>query len=389
MKLRGLGNIFNLATLLLIIIPLYFLQNELHISGAPLLACWLLIDFYYLYKEFSTKGIDKFEVIIIFFWALNFIYWFSSPQTRQSFRTIEQFKDLTVALLTYFPFKYWSRTEAIKTSYMFCFLLMELAFSIVYFYGYAARVSDESGVEEVTNNISYKFVAILPLLGLLFKRKYFLYPALLVCIYFVIIGAKRGAIVSMILMLMAFVFYYYKYSAIKKRSRALLVGLLAIGVVSFFVYYSYIGSEYLQFRIDRMIDGNDESGDERLYFYSAIWKNWLNSDTLHKMFGNGFNYSIVIAGNYAHNDWLELMAGMGVFGMICYAVYLGELLNIIRKSFKYLPYDYQYLMVSSFIMIFSRSFYSMSYVSMDTAVAMAVIAFAQSQAEKNKNLFLK
>lgn len=389
MKLRGLGNIFNLATLLLIIIPLYFLQNELHISGAPLLACWLLIDFYYLYKEFSTKGIDKFEVIIIFFWALNFIYWFSSPQTRQSFRTIEQFKDLTVALLTYFPFKYWSRTEAIKTSYMFCFLLMELAFSIVYFYGYAARVSDESGVEEVTNNISYKFVAILPLLGLLFKRKYFLYPALLVCIYFVIIGAKRGAIVSMILMLMAFVFYYYKYSAIKKRSRALLVGLLAIGVVSFFVYYSYIGSEYLQFRIDRMIDGNDESGDERLYFYSAIWKNWLNSDTLHKMFGNGFNYSIVIAGNYAHNDWLELMAGMGVFGMICYAFFLGELLNIIRKSFKYLPYDYQYLMVSSFIMIFSRSFYSMSYVSMDTAVAMAVIAFAQSQAEKNKNLFLK
>lgn len=388
MQIRKIDYYFNASFLLLIIIPLYFLQNELGIDGAPLLALWLMIDVLYVVKEFYSKKTDRLSKIIVFFWFFNMIYWVFSPKKLIgegiSYNTIEYMKNISIALLTYFPFLNMSRSKIIDESYMRIFLIMELIIAIINYYGYEGTIMANTGKEYVTNNISYRFVAALPLLGLFFRKKYALYLLLLVCMYFVILGAKRGAIISMVLMMTVFVYFFFRDNAVKNKFRAVILSVVSLGILSFFVYYTYQGNEYLQFRIDGMREGSDESGDLRVYYYHIIWETWKQSDVSHLLFGYGFNQSISIAGNYAHNDWLEIMADFGLVGICLYATFLWNMWKRIRISCRFLDDEYKYVIISAFLMILSKAIYSMSYVSMTTAFAMGAIGFVHSSAENNK-----
>lgn len=133
------------------------------------------------------------------------------------------------------------------------------------------------------------------------------------------------------------------------------MAILLVGC--YFIYDVYYNNEYLQFRMNRTLEG-DSSG--RDYFYSQMWNYWANSSSgLNYLFGFGFAASVKITGLYAHNDWLELLTMSGLFGVIIYIIFFVQL---IKFSLKYsLTIQDKNIILSILLVWFLKTLFSMGY----------------------------
>ena len=80
-------------------------------------------------------------------------------------------------------------------------------------------------------------------------------------------------------------------------------------------------NEYFAYKMTEATDGASGREDS----YTFIWNYFLNKldsgNYLNCIFGEGANASVRITGNYAHNDWLEILTNQGIFGIIIYSIY--------------------------------------------------------------------
>ncbi|MCF0206128.1 MAG: O-antigen ligase family protein [Bacteroidales bacterium] len=119
----------------------------------------------------------------------------------------------------------------------------------------------------------------------------------------------------------------------------------------------------LQARFQETIDGNSSGRDA---IYSNILDNFFKTDSPKQiLFGNGFASSpIVTGGRYAHNDWLEILCGQGILGVILYALFF---LFVFQYTFKKsLTRNERYAALSIFVIWLLKSLFSMGYVDIQT-----------------------
>jgi len=104
------------------------------------------------------------------------------------------------------------------------------------------------------------------------------------------------------------------------------------------------------------------SGRESLY--SVFWSNFISEQNFFRMmFGGGANYTLALAGNYAHQDWLEILTNQGLFGV---AIYFYYFINF-YFSWKFTRNNpIQYMAIGMlFIISFMTSLFSMGYGNME------------------------
>ena len=87
-----------------------------------------------------------------------------------------------------------------------------------------------------------------------------------------------------------------------------------------FLYYFYTQNDELISRINAMISENDSSG--RDVIWSLIISEWSNkSNIFNLLFGYGYGGAIILTGSlFAHNDWLELLSSLGIYGVLLYFI---------------------------------------------------------------------
>ena len=88
-------------------------------------------------------------------------------------------------------------------------------------------------------------------------------------------------------------------------------------VLAAVAYKTFTSNEFMMRRMTSILEGNT-SGREALY--GAIVTKWYNSNNIwNLLFGFGFASSLEITGgNFAHNDWLELLSNFGLAGIFAY-----------------------------------------------------------------------
>lgn len=146
---------------------------------------------------------------------------------------------------------------------------------------------------------------------------------LAVCFMFVMTGAKRGAIICMGAVLLYLIWWYYKDKHISLRTIAsILVIITALGIG---INYYFTTDDYLQQRLQQTLEGNSSHRDV-LYF--ILWNEWLNADLVTQLFGRGIAQTVPLAGNFAHNDWLELLTDEGLLGALIYLIIIVKFFNI-------------------------------------------------------------
>ena len=148
-----------------------------------------------------------------------------------------------------------SRTHVI----WFFFIMIAIAIAQFYFNRtqiLSMRVSDNL---DVVNNAAYTFVNLIPFLFLLKERKIISMLLAFIILFFIIQGAKRGAMVSGAIGMMFFAYYQLKTIDAKNRYKGLILVFLGIVALGVFGYKFLQQNEYLIQRLYSMASGDSSA----------------------------------------------------------------------------------------------------------------------------------
>lgn len=204
---------------------------------------------------------------------------------------------------------------------------------------------------------------------------------MLVLIFFIIQGGKRGAIVVGAMGLMMYIYYQMRTVNKKYKVRGyILISIVAV-VIGYFAYDMFISNEYLISRMEQMVEGN-VSGRDRIY--ANIFNGWLESDSfMNLLFGYGFAGSRLLSGSghFAHNDWLELLSNFGLLGVSIYLILFYSIFKTIRNS--NWGNDKKIIFLTIMGMWFATSIFSMGYTSMGGYLNAMMLAYLLGSRSRN------
>lgn len=334
MKIRGIVNQLNVSVVLFF---LYFLQGVVYPSGSFLSQSIILIYLLMGFVSFGGALLYRKNPWVVVVWemfylllALSFLV---SPPTVLGTKyeaigqvsTFDQFKGITICVLSFFVSYYVALKKNVsEKNIIFIFFAFFLLSIIRFFYS----IGLHSDREFFTNNSGYFVVLILPFLPFVFRKHQLLgFISAILMSYLVISSSKRGAIVCLILGLLVFLYFYYKNRKLKFANVFSFVLLLLVS--SYFIYETILANEYLLSRLEY----TQESGiGTRSVAYGVLWQHWLNdTNILTILFGNGMSSTVSVWGNFAHNDWLELLISNGIVGVVLYAIFFVLFIVYVRN----------------------------------------------------------
>lgn len=338
----------------------YIFYNELISKSCQLLCAG--IGFIYLMRTTFFQSKRPFVIVV---WALFFFVQLGSflfyPKEVMSYRlgvvpTLNELKQVCMTILCFFPFYFWGQNGYLSDKFVRGLVLLFFVFGLLQFSFVEQKTLTTSLQDNITNNAAYTFVYLSIAFPLFFKNN-LKWGLLLLGISTVLImyGNKRGAIVCYVVLLMLFSYYYVKVH------RSKIVSMFIIGVILLGMcvlgYNEYSSNVYLQERVIETMEGNDSG---RSLIYTQLWKNWSQHSSIsQQLFGRGMAQTINVAGNYAHNDWLELLINNGLLGTGLYLVFFLSVYSLIKKS-KLIGYD-RCVAYASVLVLFMISIFSMGY----------------------------
>lgn len=359
-------NFLNIALILFVI---YFLQGILYPSGSiisqTVLLLFLIIGLFCYLKTVLRLDNPSFVKLFILFYAILLITFLVSPKTVIGDKneaigivsTFGQFKEISAFVLSFFISYILVRKKDIDDVHVWWFGIIIFILSILRFFFSRDLLAEEN--EMFTNNAGYFLVATVPYIPFIIKKKKVLGAVIAVILSALIIAsAKRGAIVCLMVSLAFMMFYYLKSHKITfKRVFAI---LLLLAAAATFIYYSIESNEYLMSRIEKT---QSEGIGQRSIAYVALWNHWSSDTNLFTfLFGNGMAQTITVWGNYAHNDWLELLIDNGLVGVVIYLMLFVLAFMYIRKM--NIGRLYKLSAYLCLIIWFLKTVFSMGYTSM-------------------------
>lgn len=119
-------------------------------------------------------------------------------------------------------------------------------------------------------------------------------------------------------------------------------------------------NKYIQHRIEQTEEGATSGRD---VIFAKLFSYFMHETSAWQFyFGSGANHTVAVAGNYAHNDWLELAVNQGCLGILVYLIYWICMYKTWRNS------KSNSIIYSSFgaicVIFFLSTFFSMSYDNM-------------------------
>ena len=253
------------------------------------------------------------------------------------------------------------------------FIVLLILFVVTYFnYFLTKEIEFDETIAQRTNNTSYLFVSLLPLVFLFYKNKITQYIFLLVLLYFIMSAMKRGAILTSAVFLCVFIINYifekHKNNNPWKKLFSILL-LLAFVVILYRAAQSiWFNNEYFYQRLQ-----DTEAGDAngRDWIYKTLWSHFVyETDLIQFIFGLGVQGTVTVAHIHAHNDWLELLTNCGIIGFFSYLVYYITMFREGVKNLSVKPESVVFL--SCAIILLARSFFSMSFMDMGLGFALAL-----------------
>lgn len=362
--------------LLLGLIILYYSQGALFESGTSFTQLTLLlilgISGIFFVKILLLRKITPLVKAWTALVLINLLSFFFTGEFLSNKGHIDYLKAILLTLLPFYPFYYFALKGHLKVKHFIIFFVFMLFVSILQFNLEKVEMLATSVSGSVVNNSAYLFVGLIPFVFLIRKRIY-AYLSLAVISYFIILGAKRGALVVGVLGLVMYAFYQIRTIPKKKQFRTyalVFIGFIALG---FFTIKIYSQNVFLQTRIQQAETGS-WSGRENIY--ANIFTEWINSDTITQfVFGYGFMGSLKLSGtgNVAHNDWLELLANNGIIGVVIYLVlfYYG-----FKSCFNpYWDRNKQLVLLTIMLIWFATTLFSMGFTSSSFTGMFLMIAY--------------
>lgn len=292
-------------------------------------------------------------------------------------------KDIYISLLPIYSAYLYTIQGRLTQSGLRKWIVIWLLVASAQFYSYERAAIENSlyDIEEITNNVGYIFLAIIPALVVYDKKPLIQFSCLLYCLAFIILAMKRGAILMSVVLFVFFLFRIYKISSRKTKKYVIFFSIISLCGVIFLIMNMIETSEYFVRRIEQTVEGDSSMRD---VLYRTLWNHFMSERNFKEViFGHGANATILVAGNYAHNDWLEILINNGIFGVFVYTYYWLGFIKTMLFSRRDLV---MYTGITMILMVsFMKSFISMSYSSLDIYMTISLGFFmARSCGNNNK-----
>lgn len=339
----------------------------------------LLVNIVFTFKFFIKKYTDKVLKWMMLFVIWSIIVWLFSPKHVLSgylggvLSTLPMVQYTLVIMTTTFTAMAFKRLEVLKNSYvvLFYFGLLVL-FVMNFFFESSVALFDT----KTTNNLGYPLVSLMPLTVFFWKKKPIFWSLVIFIFIMSLASVKRGAIVCCVAFILLIAYIY-----LKDQGKIKFKTVMALGIVCCIIFYfgSYFleSSDVLQQRLEDTLEGNTSSRD---YIYSNIIHRWSDSGFLHQLFGNG-PIATTKYGNYAHNDWLEVLYDFGIVGLLFYVLFIfGIYFFWFRK--KNIPAQCKCAFILVFAYYVLRSTFSMSFYVLESILVMFAFGFFIAESKK-------
>jgi len=368
----------------LCLLVLYYLQGSLYEEGTAVGRIILTLNMV-IGAVCAAKALYQYK-LPFFFTAVNLllamivvygiVYISTGPILMDGggFTTpLNYIKKPLISFLPIYAFYYFTKKGVITERWICVVSVIALALCIVQYYvqmEYMIALREQNGVqvEEVTNNTGYWFLMIIPLLVFFYRNRLIQFALLAVILVYVVMAMKRGAIMVGACCLVYFIWNTFRRGA-SRDVKVILLLTVALFVGGYYlITYMLETSEYFQYRVLETLEGNT-SGRDILYTKLFDYIRY-EASSLKILFGSGADYSVAIAGNFAHNDWLELLVDCGLLGVTIYAFYFASLYkSVLDLPSKNAAKPIAYL---CFFILFSRTLFSMSYGDLFFPLALAL-----------------
>lgn len=277
-------------------------------------------------------------------------------------RLFSWFRNLYLSILPIFAYLYFAKSNYLTVQFVRKVFPVVLAAVLVSYYWshqtaiVMAYLKTGNDVEDVTNNAGYVVLSMIPMFLTFGNKRLIQYAGLLVSVVLVLLAMKRGAILVCGIVSVLYVFRSLKYASNKSK----LFVLLMIIALFIFLYYFLIDymteNDYFMSRLEGTKEGKSSGRDD---IYSTLWNHFLyNRSIVKTLFGGGVWYTTKITWTAAHNDWLEFLLDMGLFGVAIYACYWISFYKLARN--KSLPETSRFCVLLIFINLFMKTLFSMS-----------------------------
>jgi O-antigen ligase len=377
--------------LLMGLIVFYFAQGSLYTTGTILsqiaLFVILSISLVYFFKIMLLKQKDLFVIIWSALLLVN-MFGFLFTGDLANYYHFSTLTRISITLLPFYAFYYFARKDILRAKHLIFFFLIMLPVSILMYYFNQTQVlstqlsNNVVNSNKVVNNVTFTFVGLIPFVFLFKNNKIYAISFLMVLMYFIIMGSKRGALLSGAVGLLLFIYFQMNDIEKRKRFKGYVFVFIGILVLGYFVYDLLLSNQYLMNRLLLMQKGDSS---QRNIIFPNIFNAWYTSDSyVHLLFGFGFDASLKLSGtgNFAHNDWLELLSNFGLFGLSIYLLLFYAAFKSIRNC--HWQKEKKILMFTVLILWFSNSLTTPGYNSTDNYSLS--IMFAYLIGNKSKEL---
>lgn len=359
-----------------------FLFGDESRIGTILLFVILLVSMFVTLKVISTfrqplflKGLN---LLLLMFTVYGAIYIMVGQKVAPGHPVYEYLKNIYVSFLPVYCFFYFTKKGQLTSNnirLVFFLLLLTCTGSYYIYESRKLMLLTDGTITEISNNVSYSFVAMMPMLYLFKKRMSVQLFSILYIMFFVLSSFKRGAIlIAFICLLILFYQLFAKSNRIiKYRMLILMAGFVIVS--AYYINYLYDTSDRFVYQIEKTEEGNSSKRD---LIYSTLLNHYLdNTSDKEFLIGGGPDHTWAIYGNYAHNDWLEILTNNGLLGGVIYAIYFICFFINMRQYKKQNPFIYGIIQMA-FIVLLVKTFFSMSYASVPISMSLILgYCFAQ------------
>ncbi len=346
------------------------------LAGYFILMVNLVFTASYFLRGRSNKVLRWMMLFVI--WTI--VVWFVSPKSINTYSmgvmsTLPMVQYTLIIMTTTFSVIAFKQDGVLKDAYMILFYVGILSLLVMnFFFERTATLFDS----EQTSNLGYPIVSLMPLTVFFWKKKTVFWSIVLFIFIMSLVSVKRGAILCSGVFILIIIYSYLKELR-KIKIKTIIALCVVCGLVLYICSQFLNNSEFLQQRLLDTLDGNSSSRD---YIYEKILNRWSDANTFHQLLGNG-PIATTKFGQYAHNDWLEVLYDFGIVGLLFYVFFVfGIYIFLVRK--KYVPVQCNCAFFLVFLYYVLRSTFSMSFYVLDTVLVMFAFGYFLSECNLQK-----
>ncbi len=307
------------------------------------LGCWVINKL--IHKDLKVVT-DKMQFVVMLFWLLILISYMYALDPKKSIEYIWQSSTIFLIYIIFFldvfktklDFKLIFQTMIIS---LFILSIIGLFFYIknyeIIFMGLIEKkIARTSSLMEDPNHYALSLVTMLPfsLYYLMIAKSKLLRVGLVLGILLVLssifLTFSRGALVSLVIMI--------TYMFVRERKLKIIIfivsGIILISTIMY-IFFPLIIEAFIG-RIELISTGIDYSISKRVLFLYGGINMFLDHPILGVGAGNfvllSTAYSNTTAANYAHNNFLEIGAELGIFGLFLFCLIIIITLTNLRRS---------------------------------------------------------